>query len=445
MTEQIWLYWFPVLIATVAVCAWVGRPRSTTIAVLGAVYWLAMSWLPASNINHGSAAQLAALLAGVAVIAGVGIWFGSPVARTVRAPRAPEEMEESSPNARGRTMALRDVFPRFDDWLAQHRERSEPWPNFGEFIRSTLSELCGARHIRVYRISRPEPASLQPLYECTRSDGESPSARSGIIGHVVTTGRTYYAGNPAHGELIEQLASEQSGATAPCVWCFAITQNRHALGVVSVGELCDSACADPELLLLAEHMLSLCWATLAETCRSRLKGATDPVSGVLTHEAFVEAGERNLAASYQHGEPVALIAVSIEGLRTFADNGKWEIANQVLYEASGLLKQRMRQDDEIGVFDGTRFLLLLRRVDSALAMLIVKQLIDQLLALCEDRARWGAGAANLTARCGVAGSGVGRPSMRTLIARATANCQDAHRRKVSIVSDLSPAETAIVQ
>jgi diguanylate cyclase (GGDEF)-like protein len=160
---------------------------------------------------------------------------------------------------------------------------------------------------------------------------------------------------------------------------------------------------------------------------------------VSTREAFMAAANRSLRASYEHGEPVALVNINIEGLRTLTDSQQWDLANEVLYEVSSLIKQRVRQDDEIGVFDGTGFLLLLRRVDSQLASLIVKQMMSRLAALCQDRERWGA---PLAARCGVAGSGVSQPTLRSLMARATESCRDARQRDLDIVSDLTEAAEA---
>ena len=99
-----------------------------------------------------------------------------------------------------------------------------------------------------------------------------------------------------------------------------------------------------------------------------------------------------------------------------ADHGQWDLANEMLYEISAVLKQRVREDDEIGVLDGSRFLVLMRRVDSELAMLISRQLMDKMVEICADTQRWGT---HKQVRCGVAGSGLATPRLRDLVERAT--------------------------
>jgi GGDEF domain-containing protein len=170
-----------------------------------------------------------------------------------------------------------------------------------------------------------------------------------------------------------------------------------------------------------------------------LAGDIDPVSGVLSHQAFMDAATRALDESYQNDEPVALVNICVEGLRRLHDGNRWELATELLTEISSALTKRMRRDDQIGVLDGTRFFILIRRVDSELATLIIRQMMERLASICSDSQRWGA---PLQVRCGVAGSGIGKPGLRELVERACENAKTARQRNLLTINDLEPTPEA---
>lgn len=95
----------------------------------------------------------------------------------------------------------------------------------------------------------------------------------------------------------------------------------------------------------------------------------------------------------------------------------------------------MRVDDCLGRFDGSRFVLLLRRVDAELGSLIVGQLLSRLQALCGEELRWGGG---VRMRCGLTGSGKQTPDLTALTSRALTHLESARRGGVDFVSDLTP-------
>jgi len=136
---------------------------------------------------------------------------------------------------------------------------------------------------------------------------------------------------------------------------------------------------------------------------------------------------------------VAVVVLAIEGLRSLSDRGDWELADGLIAELSQLLQERVRADDRLGRFDDSRFVLLLRRVDSALGALIVDQLLGKLVGLCEEP-RWNSPKGTIQCRCGVAGSGTEKPTLPELISRAATQCQAARRQVVPISSDLETAQ-----
>ena len=96
-------------------------------------------------------------------------------------------------------------------------------------------------------------------------------------------------------------------------------------------------------------------------------------------------------------------------------------------------------DDRLGRFDDSRFILLLRRVDSELATLVVRQIITKLTTICGDAARWRTA---IHVRCGLAGSGAAQPDPRVLISEALTEAQRARTEGLTIASDLRTIDAA---
>jgi diguanylate cyclase (GGDEF)-like protein len=332
----------------------------------------------------------------------------------------------------GRFSAAMD---RFSQWLAEHGNDVDFWPSFGELVRSVLNECCGARLVTPYRVASNgrELRALRDANPLVQTD--CISARRGIIGHVLTTGKTYVAGAPSPGALIDSLAGDADKAVA---WCFVIQRGMQRLGVVTARQIAGT-CAETQIVLsVAERLITQFWLMAADAERTRTLEQFDPVCDVLSRPAFLETAEEALRESYRQGVPVAVAVLSLEGLRSVNDSGRWEIADQLLREMSKLMRARVRGEDRIGRFDGSRFAILLRCVDSELATLIVRQLIAQLNAVCGDVGRWGA---TIKVRCGLAGSGTGQPTLRTLMSQALSQAQRAREQNRLISSDIAEPRT----
>lgn len=435
------LPWFPILLGVAVGGRLLGRRRGYALGLLCALFWIALVSASGGSIGPvvwHSPWMLATLVAGAVAIFTIGGWAGEAAveegpsgART----RVTEVRSTDSPGppAGASLERLSAAMDRFDDWLEDHRNDGDPWPAFDEFIRTVLYHGCKATHAKPYRLLS-EGEELTSLSEPDLlAEAKRLSARKGIVGHVVMTGRAFIAGDRGQGEFMDQLAEESSD---PIAWCFAIRQGTARLGAVTVGQLDLSPEQNRELLAAYERLVAQFWCTLCEVCRSRSAVLDDPVSGLYTREAFLRATEQALRASYDQGEPVAVGVIALEGLRALNDSGRWEVADELVREVSSELRRKLRVDDRVGRFDGSRFVLLLRRVDSELASLIVSQLVTRLSKACGDTRRW---RAPLDVRCGVVGSGVERPDLRTMISRAVAQCRRARIENTQVASDLSPS------
>ncbi|MHC4064008.1 MAG: GGDEF domain-containing protein [Planctomycetota bacterium] len=429
------LPWFPIVLAVGVGSHLLDRARGLGFGVLGALLWVVVVQAASGTAVYTQFWHVVSLVSGAAAIIAVGAWAGQRAQGSKLAVAASEPKSDRSSLATERASVV-GVLRRFDDWLEAHRHTADPWPEFGEFVRWVLHELCGATHVRPYRVLS-EGDQLVPLRAI--ESGDSPdvaSARHGIVGHVATSGVSYIAGDPSHGALVDHLAEGSGGDLA---WCFAIKRGGRKIGVVKVGQLGSDGHGDPSaagVLALVESLVGLFWTTLGEVCRSRAAEKRDPTSGLLTREAFLGEANRVLEEAYAQQEPVAVAVIALEGTRALADRSEWELADTLVAEAAHLLLERVRADDRVGRFDDSRFVLLLRRVDSALGSLIVDQLWSALTRLYEDGSRC---CGEITVRCGVAGSGNDEPALAQLVSRAIAECHEARRRTVPISSDLEPA------
>lgn len=333
-------------------------------------------------------------------------------------------------NAHETVAAFNASMGRFSDWLAGNTDLADPWPPFAEFVRAMLRDCCRATHVRVYRIAGngKELAAIRDASPLVQTDRIS--ARRGIVGHVLTTGMSYVADDAGSKAIIDTITDDVEGAPD---WCFVVQRGTQQLGVVTAGQCSVRSAAARAALDHAEKLVTQCWMTVADAERTRSLERFDPVCDLLSRPAFLQTAEHALEESYRQGDPVAVAVLALEGLRAMNDSGRWEIADELLAELGRLLRAKVRSEDQLGRFDGSRFVVLLRRVDNELATLIVRQLIAQATTLCADSARWGA---SVQLRCGLAGSGPAQPTLRSLISQALGHAQRAREQSRQIGSDV---------
>ena|GEM_PF-771363 len=396
------------------------------------------------------------------------------------------------------------ILEEFDAWLEVHRYNDDPWADFDEFLRSMLFQWVGGTHVRTYRVLS-EGDQLIPLREMDPNDVSAVlSARRGVEGYVATTGRSFVVGDPTHGDLVDRLIGRNregrtgegvetgpsavdgdDGAGVGPAWCFAIVRGAHKIGIVtverfdtselqgrtsSVGQAsqpadrlslvrapggpgrasqgrCHACPWSPAQLRLLEVLIGQFWNCLTDVFRGRAAVTTDPGSGGLTRKAFFEVGREMLVEAYRCGEPVVVAVIGMEGIRALDDIGQWETADDIRATVSSVLKKRLRADDRLGRFDDSRFVLLLRRVDSELAVLIVRELMDRLTGVLAAR---DPSSGHTQLRCGLAGSGVTgdvpdckQPSLERLVAKAIETCAQARRASTLIACDLQPAKPSM--
>lgn len=455
MSVGLLLTWCPVVLTT-SVVAWrLPLRRAAALSALCALFWVLVmqASMGPSPTEPGA---LVAILVGAVVVVAAGIWSacardgsGETTAaaadsshrlQTGATSRSDERFSEgnsfgtadesastSGPDDFVRNLA--HVVDHHEQWLERARSMTDPWPAFGEFVRWAIHQTLEGCHVRPYRLQESRDL-LMPLTSAEPAGNSSPiSARQGVLGHVVTTGRSCLPGDPTQGPLLNDL-TEQSGESF--AWCFGIGQGANRLGAVAVGTLPEWARRDQSKLRCVEKIVRHMWITLNEVCNHREAATREPVSGLPTHETFLASATNALEESYAQGEPVAVAVVTLEGMRGLLDQGEWDRSGRFIREVACLLQRTFRSDDQLGRMGDSRFLILLRRVDSALATLIVQQLAAKLIALVEEATPTG----SIRVRCGLAGSGTAAPALEALVSRAMEQCHAARRANVCVATDM---------
>ncbi|MHC5108622.1 MAG: GGDEF domain-containing protein [Planctomycetota bacterium] len=441
MDVALLLPWFPLLLA-VGVCGrLLGKHRGLLFGLICSVVWTAMAALTLDAPIGESWPVAIFVVAGALALAMVGYWSHSIA--WPPPPRAPDESQRiygAGPSMSAKpdpSQKFGAAVRRFDEWFEAHADHDNLWQEFDEFLRTTLSDFCHASHVRPYRLLS-DVNKLVPLgRDQILGDAMELPARQGIAGLVATTGRSFFAHDGMDSDLIEKLGEDH----APVQWCFAIRRRHRRLGVVTVGQLDRPDVMSREALSLIEQLINLFWGMVAESLERRSADLRDPGSGLYVRRAFLNMAERSLQASYQDREPAAVAIIAVEGIRTLTDVGKWEFAEELIHTCADELRRKTRTDDEIGRFDDSRFVVLLKRVDSELAGLIVCQIASRLETICGDESRWGI---PLAVRCGLAGSGVDSPDLYALVGTALSNCHRARNEARSLATDVAPESEGAV-
>ncbi|MFQ5489719.1 MAG: GGDEF domain-containing protein [Phycisphaerae bacterium] len=430
MVLSLVLPWFPIVLAVGVGGRLLDRTQGLGFGILGACFWALLAHVAVGPMLFLNWATCAAVLAGAIAIVTVGAWAGSvsAVARN-HPPSNSGPWSQPGSSAGGVSASVASALDRFEDWLQTYRESVDPWPDFGELLRVLLHDLCGATHVYPYRVER-DASELVPLRAV--NPGEPPKtlpAGEGIIGHVLTTGRSYVAG-----EAIPAEAADHSDTPAePIAWCFAIRNGSQNIGLIKAGYLVGLSELDPKRLEMAEALVGRFWTTLEAVCRRQRAETRDSASGLLARQPFMRQARQHLAAAYGRSDPVAVAVIGLEGVRAMGDRGDWELADDLVREVADLLAGHVRADDLIGRLDDSRFVLLLRRVNSALGELIVGQLRGKVKTLCDDATRW---KGPIAVRCGLSTCRAESPPLTELVRVAVEQCHRARETHSAMCSDL---------
>jgi GGDEF domain-containing protein len=303
------------------------------------------------------------------------------------------------------------LLAEFEDWLSQWQDDADRWAAFDRFIRSQLHEIVGAKRVRCYHVVRGGDV-LEPLSAGNEPFSEPISARKGIYGYVLTRGHRYLRTDTLLGPAVHQLADQAPEATT---WCFPISYEHGAQGLVSVGSVKPELASDRNLFESLGCVITLLWGRLIDREKMIRACQVDQGSGVLNRSRFFEEAERALADGYDNHEPSLAMALVLEGIRGLDDSGRWESRDQIVVCAGQAIRRKLRSDDIVGRFADDRFVVLMRRLDTSLGRMIVRKLVNDVQ---ETLSGTGIDQGGVLVRCGLTGTGHKRPTLQDLLGKA---------------------------
>lgn len=254
---------------------------------------------------------------------------------------------------------------------------------FATFLGRSLWSRVGAQGARLYLVSA-DGELLEPVSADAGSRDEWPSRRLGLIGHVVATGRVYVAGDAGQGELIAELAAgadEAAGDGCPrdaqrWAWLLPLRADRRTCALLTVDRVDHARARDASMAHAVRNQLELFWAYVRGRRALARHGRLDAQSGLLNRAELLVRLPDTLDATVRAHEPLVLLVLSVEGLRALDDAGRWTERDAALRRVSRALAQKVRQDDMAGRFSEDRFVIVLRRLDSALGTVLAEKLME---------------------------------------------------------------------
>jgi len=317
-------------------------------------------------------------------------------------------------------------------WCEQGLAEADPWNSFDQLVREMLTEQVGAVRVRCYQVLPGDQQFRSLSHGGTSGDGKC--ARSGLLGHVATTGREFVAGDKAHGELVDQLAED---GEEPWDWVYPIREESQTVGLLAVGRLPPTTVLDDGRRKQLSTLITVFWKYVSCLERLGIAEKTDKASGLLTRSDFFASATRALGDSYKENEPVVVAVLTLEGLRRLDDLGRWSDHDALVENIGLLINRRIRTDDIIGRFSDDRFVLLLRRLDSSLGRLIAAKI--QATAQ-EEIEQLGSVGETLRVRVGLTGSGFRKESLEKLLVSAFEVVERARKEGVGLYCDLPTPE-----
>ncbi len=354
---------------------------------------------------------------------------GSQAAHDSAKPPAPLDHRHADRQVAG------DLAGSFNRWLRQAGDHEQLWAGLDRWLRDAINEFLQGRRVRCYHVTESSPR-LVPLADELESSPRSANLleRQALIDHVLVSGRCYLRGSSANGELIDRLALEFSGTDSGFGrgpdWLVPVRRQGRVIGLIVVGELPESVSVNSAALEAAAALLELCWQHVEITAALTIARRTDSASGVLTRQDLTAMGDSVLVESAATGEPVVVLAVSVEGVRRLDDQGRWELRDWLMREIGAQMRKRLRSDDLVGRFSDDRFVAVLRRLDISLGELIARKVLEGLKAAAASQPLI---TSAVVLRCGLAEADHG--AFEPVLVRAFAALSEARNRDEDMLID----------
>jgi len=198
--------------------------------------------------------------------------------------------------------------------------------------------------------------------------------------------------------------------------------------LLAVGELPGELLRDPAILQSVGHLLELYWCHVHQAVMLETAQRIDQASGVLNRADLTSLANKVLDDSINDGEPIVVLAISVEGLRRLDDEGRWEDRDWLIRQIGLAMRVKLRSDDLVGRFSDDRFVGVLRRLDIALGNLIAEKLLAAVRTAVHEQP---AMAKMVQLRCALAE--VHGETLEAVLAQILEALQQARQEKKDIV------------
>jgi diguanylate cyclase (GGDEF)-like protein len=200
-----------------------------------------------------------------------------------------------------------------------------------------------------------------------RIRGQSLALGHGIAGWVLLNGRPM-SNTDAKLDLTELIGACETTCRTACV--YPLTKGDETIGALGLytGEL-DSYSSDHLRLLESVSRLAstaLQHAILYE--QTKASAQTDTLTGLANGRALYSRFDEEVADVKEHGGSLALLLLSLSGLRSVNDAFGYKVGDRVLAEVAGRLQSVMDESSLLCRIAGDEFICLLRDNDRGLAV-----------------------------------------------------------------------------
>ncbi|MBN2448375.1 MAG: GGDEF domain-containing protein [Phycisphaerae bacterium] len=310
-----------------------------------------------------------------------------------------------------------------------------PWPGFARFVRRLLAERLDAADVEVYEVVPGQPR-LRPLAANEAQVEHPPLADTGVLGGAIRS-------NEIHVDSEDSTETANVGGINRIprqrwAWVLPLRVADQSVGVVTVGRIGLECNRRLGVAHAVRDLLQLFWAHVAGLQALGQARCTDTQTGLLTRAALLDALRDNALADVYRDEPVAVLAVSLEGLRRLDDRSQWSERDELIRRVGDTLCRRLHSDDLVARFADDRFVAVMRRTDAVLGEVAGCRLLDFLQGEVLDRIDPGT-TLGVKLRGGMAGGNPERVAPELLLSQALLAIDDArvagHRFAVAGASE----------
>ncbi len=384
-------------------------------ASYGASRTAPVSAIDASALHVGMSGG--SLLLGVGLLLLVGFQGGSGPARSdALKPGQPEV-----PNAPcGRTDDVAtDLAREFDEWLDRAAAGEDAWNAFDQFVREMLGRHAGAQGVRCFAVE-PKTRRLRSLSAPGAEDaGGAEGEAAGPLARAIADGIPYFAQDRRPGGDANAVQDPRRAVVWPVVG------ERAVIGLITIGAVEPGGAESLARTSAVLTQLTLLWRFVALRARLETARVIDRATGVLTRDEFFAKAREALDESAGQGEPVAVAALMLEGLRGLDDRGLWAVRDALVEEVGRALLAKLRSDDVVGRLSDDRFVFLMRRIDTTLGRLIAGNIMEDVRARIAQRPEFDG---RVGVRLGLVGGSLPPPGLDALLATAWRAVEQARSR-----------------